>query len=149
MRKFMDYHDTRQLFSGTSASAGSAQPGVLSTTSLSAAGFGRARFIFTLGTPGAGATFSSGIIMCATASGAAYSAITALPSISAASMAAGGLIVVDCPIPVNAAGTAYSWLIVSSASVCVGSWAVQGVVDLYNSYIHPPVSQTPSVIITI
>jgi hypothetical protein len=149
MRKFHDYHDTRQLFSGTSASAGSPQPGVLSTTSLSAAGFGRARFIFTMGTPGAGATFSSGIVMCATASGAAYSSITALPSISAASMAAGGMMVVDFPIPVNTSGTAYSWLIVSSASVCVGSWAIAGIADLYNSYIHQPATLTPATIITI
>jgi hypothetical protein len=149
MRKFKDFHDTKWCFSDTSASGGSNLPGVLSTTTISCAGYGRARFIFQLGLPTAGATFSSGIIMQATGSGATYYAITALPSISAASMAAGGLMVVDIPLGRGTGGGSNSWLLVSSASRCVGSWIVQGIVDLYDCYKHPPVANTPTVLITI
>jgi hypothetical protein len=149
MRRFHDIHDTKQVFNVSSMSTGSPQAGLLATTSINAAGFGRARFVFSLGSAGAGASFTSGVIMAATGSGAAYSTITALPPITTGSFSLGGLLVADVPIPVNAAGTAYSWLIVSSASVINGSMAVHGIVDLYNSYIHPPASLTPTVRILI
>jgi hypothetical protein len=150
MRKFMDYHDTKWVFSDTSASGGSNLPGVLSTTTISCMGYGRARFVFQLGLPTAGATFSSGVIMEATGSGAAYQAVTALPSISAASMAAGGLMVVDIALGNRTNGGSNTWLLVSSASRCVGSWIVQGIVDLYNAYQKPNVATvTPTVNITI
>ena len=150
MRKFMDYHDTKSVFSGTSASGGSNLPGILSTTTISCVGYGRARFVFQLGLATAGATFSSGLIMEATASGAAYQLITALPSISVASAGEGCLMVVDIPLGNRTNGGSNTWLLVSSASRCVGSWIVQGIVDLYNAYQKPNVATvTPTVNITI
>jgi hypothetical protein len=152
MRKFKDYHVTKWVFDQTSMSGGSNLPGILSTTTINCAGYGRARFVFSLGLPTAGATFSSGVIMEATGSAAAYQQITALPSISAASMAVGGLMVVDVALGNRTNGGSNTWLIVSSASRCVGSWQVHGIVDLYNCYIHPPVADTvntPSVVITV
>jgi hypothetical protein len=151
MRKYYDFHETKWALKpvGTNSPA----PQLFSTTSISAYGFGRAKFTFLLGDPGTGASFTNAIIMKATASGATYETVTALPSMvaAAASTSVGYMMVVDFPLGANASGTAYSWLLVSSASISVSSWPLFAIVDLYNCYIHPPTNATAQVnrIITI
>ena len=137
MRKYLDYHETQWALKPVGTNSPS--PQVFSTTSICAAGFGRAKFTFLLGDPGTGATFSSAAIMMATRSGAAYSNVTTLSALvaDANSTSSGYIIVVDMPIYNNTAGTAYSWLVVSSASIVVSSWPLMAIVDLYDCYIHP------------
>ena len=137
MRKFTDFHETKWAL--VPSSTCSPSPTVLLTTSISAYGYGRAKFTFLLGAGGTGAIFTSGVIMMATASGGVYSAVTAVGSCLAAALGS-SILVYDIPIVANTAGTAYSWLLVSNASVSLSSWPVMAIVDLYNCYIHPPVS---------
>jgi hypothetical protein len=141
MRKFHDYHETKVAMSNTTAQLSSGS-GVLASTAISCAGFGRARFVFVLGaTPGAGATFSASI-WCGSSSLAILTPVTL--SIATAAAAGSGVIVVDLPITGS-----NTWLCVSDAKVGGSAWDVMGIVDLYNCYIHPPVTLSPQQIITI
>jgi hypothetical protein len=142
MRKFHDYHDSRVIF----LASGSTGIGPMTGTAINAAGFGRARFIFVLGPNAANATWS-GSIFCGTSAAAIVTPITI--GLSASSGFANSMIVVDTIISQNAVGSAYSWLQVSDAIVGAAAWNVSGLVDLYNSYIHPPATTTPRTIITI
>lgn len=150
MRKFMDFHDTKVILQPIT---GSPVPGVLATTAISALGFGRARFCFVLGKAGAGASFTSGIILAATNSGISgnTTVITALPTVILAAEGQSSVMVVDVALP-QSAGTgsvsAWSWLCITSASVAVSSCPVVCIVDLYNAVSHAP-SNTPGLIITI
>lgn len=146
MRKFMDYCDTRVAFS-ISTTAATAGSGLLGTTAISCAGFGRARFTFVLGYGLAAnpATFT-GQIYCGTGSGDIVTPITSLGTYTGGLHS--GIVIVDVPITHNAAGTAYSWLCASSCSVIGSAWNVQGIVDLYQGYRHPD-SATPWAIITM
>jgi hypothetical protein len=146
MRKFTDFHETKWAL--VPSSTCSPSPTLLLTTSISAYGYGRAKFTFLLGQGGTGATFTSGLIMMATASGAAYSSVTAVQACIAGALGS-SILEYDIPIVANSAGTAYSWLLVSSASVVVSSWPVMAIVDLYNCYIHPPVSSAQMNVVVV
>lgn len=145
MRKFMDYHNTMSCLGTTTAQLSSGS-GAIASTALNMYGFGRARFAFVLGTPGAGGATFSASIYCGTSS---LAILTPITSFAAAGAAGSGVLVVDTIISANASGTCNSWMCVSNASVGVTAWDVMGIVDLYNCYIHPPTPVSALQVITI
>jgi hypothetical protein len=115
--------------------------GALAATAIDARGFGRAKFIFSFGTPGANAKINSSSVAVWAATGSRSSVVgagtyVAVPSAYLSSMTTAAisqqLAVIDLAIPSD------SHFLLLSGSVDSSSIPMQAVVELYEPVVAPP-----------
>jgi len=130
------------------AAANSSTSGAISGTAVDAKGYGRAKFIFTFGTPLANASVLANSIGIWVAAGSASSVAgaTTYASVPAAYLAAmsTGLIsnnvaVIDMAIP-----AASHWLKISGGGFDSSTVPVSAVVELYEPVTAPPTHANPA-----
>lgn len=113
-------------------------------TKIDTTGFGRARFIFSLGgQAGTGAVSASNVtIWKASTSGGTYSSVSGatLAAITSGQVSAGAVAVIDL-----ATDSAYPWMQVSGALASTASYH-GAVVELYSGINRPPTSSAQQIV---
>jgi len=124
-------------------SAGGA-PLPIAATKIDGTGFGRARFIFQMGSGASTASLSTGLgVWQAATSGATYALVASAAAVTSGVLSGGAnnLVVIDVPI-----NSAAPWLQLSGSMAETGG-TYSGIVELYDGINRPPTQAENQIIV--